>query len=123
MLYLKIYFKQFESILLFVRVTRERNFALHLESKEALIKYFFAHDHQNYARLLPLYLSTTQHTKTNHPELWQEFQRGKFCVSKSKVAFTAIAPDHALEQENRRLKVSGGIVGITQNNNALLRFS
>ena len=51
------YFKQFEKILLYIRATRERNFLLHIESTEELIKYFFAHDHLNYAHLLPLYLA------------------------------------------------------------------
>ena len=116
------YFKQFETILLYIRATRERNFLLHIESTEELIKYFFAHDHLNYARLLPLYLASMHDTKENYPDVWDEFLAGNFCVSKSLNAFTSIAPDHALEQENRRLKVNGGIIGITQNKSALARF-
>ena len=116
------YLKQFETILSYVRATRERNFLLHLETTEELIKYFFAHDHLNYARLLPLYLSCMQNAKLDHPEIWLEFMKGNFCVSKSLTPFTSIAPDHALEQENRSLKVKGGIVGITQNTNVLKRF-
>ena len=117
------YIKQYESILLYVRATRENNFTLHLESTERLIKYFFAHDHLNYARMLPQYLSCMKYTEKNHPTIWQELVDGKvFSVSKSQIPFTSIAPDHALEQENRRLKVNGGIVGITQNENALRRF-
>jgi len=52
------YIKQFETILQFVRSTRQRDILLHMQSLESLIKYFFAHDHLNYAHLLPLYLST-----------------------------------------------------------------
>ena len=52
--YILNYMKEFETILQFVRATRQRDLLLHLESTEALIKYFFAHDHQNYARLLPM---------------------------------------------------------------------
>ena len=98
------YLKQFETILSYVRATRERNFLLHLETTEELIKYSFAHDHLNYARLLPLYLSCMQNAKLDHPEIWLEFMKGNFCVSKSLTPFTSIAPDHALEQENRSLK-------------------
>ena len=61
-------------------------------------------------------------TKENYPDVWDEFIAGNFCVSKSLNAFTSIVPDHALEQENRRLKVNGGIIGITQNKSALARF-
>ena len=116
------YINQFETILLYVRATRERNFELHLEATHALIKYYFAHDHLNYARLLPVYLSCMQNTEKNHPDIWAEFLKGNFCVIKNEVPFTSIAPDDALEQENRRLKVHGGVIGITQNENALKCF-
>ena len=116
------YIKQFETILLYVRATRERNFELHLEATHALIKYYFAHDYLNYARLLPVYLSCMQNTEKNHPDVWAEFLKGNFCVIKNEAPFPSIAPDHALEQENRRLKVHGGVIGITQNENALKCF-
>jgi len=86
-----------------------------MQSLEALIKYFFAHDHLNYARMLPLYMSTMQETEKDHPEIWAEFVKGNFCVTKGVAGFTSIGPDHGIEQENRELKVVGGIVGITQN--------
>ena len=47
---------------------------------------------------------------------------GNFCVTKGLAAFISTAPDHAIEQENRELKVIGGIVGITQNEKALDKF-
>ena len=84
-----------------------------MESLESLTKYFFAHDHQNYARLLPLYITTMQETERQHPDLWAEFMKGNFCVTKGVAGFTSIAPDQGIEQENRTLEVIGGIVGIT----------
>ena len=36
--------------------------------------------------------------------------------------FTSIGPDHGIEQENRELKVVGGIVGITQNEKSLDKY-
>ena len=48
--------------------------------------------------------------------------KGNFCVTKCVAGFTAIAPDQGIEQENRTLKVIGGIVGITQNEKALVKF-
>ena len=44
------------------------------------------------------------------------------CVRKSEVSFTSIGVDHALEQENSRLKVFGGIRGITQKPATLMKF-
>ena len=120
--YILNYMKQFETILQFVRATRLRDLLLHLESTEALIKYFFAHDHQNYARLLPIYIATMQETQKKDPYIWEEFMQGNFCVTKGAVGFTSIAPDHGIEHENRKLKVTGGIVGITQNEKALDRY-
>ena len=37
---------------------------------------------------------------------------GGFCVGKSEVPFTSIGADHGIEQENRSIKVMGGIKGI-----------
>ena len=41
--------------------------------------------HLNYASLLPMYLATMQDVKANHPYLWNEFKKGNFCVTKSKL--------------------------------------
>ena len=56
------------------------------------------------------------------PYIWEEFMKGNFCVTKGAAGFTSIAPDHGIEHENRKLKVTGGIVGITQNEKALDRY-
>ena len=47
---------------------------------------------------------------------------GNFCVTKIVAGFTSNTPDQGIEQENRTLKVIGGIVRITQNENALANF-
>ena len=99
-IFLLNYVKQYETVLTFIRATRDRDINLHLKSLESLIKYFFAHDHLNYARLLPLYLSTMQKTKEGNPKLWKQFENGNFCVSKNPVRFTSIGPDHGIEHEH-----------------------
>jgi len=43
-------------------------------------------------------------------------------VTKGLAGFTTIASHHGIEQETRKLKVMGGIVGITQNEKALDKF-
>ena len=120
--FIRNYMNQFETILRFVRATRQRDLLLHMQSVESLIKYFFAHDHLNYARLLPLYILSMEQTEQQHPDIWAEFMNGNFCVTKGIAGFTSIGPDHGIEQENRELKVIGGIVGITQNEKSLDKY-
>ena len=50
---------------------------------------------------------------------WQAFQTGHFSVNKSSVPFSAIGADHAVEQQNRAMKVLGGIKGIANSQTAL----
>ena len=50
------------------------------------------------------------------------FSSGNWVVNKSKIAFCALGADHALEQVNQRMKVTGGIIGIRQNQTARTRF-
>ena len=45
------------------------------------------------------------------PVTWN-FLKQNFAVNKMTVAFSAIGADHAIEHENRAVKVLGGIKGI-----------
>ncbi|KAL9989134.1 hypothetical protein ACROYT_G003650 [Oculina patagonica] len=57
------------------------------------------------------------------PEIYEEFRKGYWAVNKNlDVPFCALGADHALEQINRSMKVSGGLVGITLNPNARNKF-
>ena len=57
------------------------------------------------------------------PELWEVFMNGEFCVKKTDIPFTSLGMDHAGEQVIKTLKSKGGgIKGITNNENARLRF-
>ena len=47
---------------------------------------------------------------------------GNFTVNKNPTPFCAIGVDYALEHINRIMKVTGGLVGITQNASARERF-
>ena len=60
--------------------------------------------------------------KDKAPTLWKKFSTGNWVVNKSHVASCAIGADHAFEQVNRWMKISGGIVGITLNQTARTRF-
>ena len=92
-------------------------------SLQMFTKYFFVHDRTNYARMIPLYLAEMQMLPESDPDIFEEFLKGDWVVNKnSQVPFCALGADHALEQVNRSMKVSGGLVGITLNPHARTKF-
>ena len=63
---------------------------------------------QNYARLIFA-------LKDTDSIIWNNFDKGRFCVNKSTVPHSAIGADHTIEHENRAMKVLWRIKGITNN--------
>ena len=63
----RIYMKLFESILLYIRATREQSWELHLYSLHKLCPAF---DMMNYARITPVYLSQMFDLKGNDQRTW-----------------------------------------------------
>ena len=119
----RCYMQMIMEMMQFVRAVRTGNWQLHLTSLELFTKYFFAHDRLNYARMIPLYLAEMKMLNESDPEIYEEFLEGNWVVNKNPdVPFCALGADHALEQINRSMKVSGGLVGITLNPNARTKF-
>ena len=52
---------------------------------------------------------------------WKYLEQN-YSVSRTSIPFVAIGSDHAMEQENKAMKVLGGITGLTQQPAALSRF-
>ena len=119
--FLKNYMNMCECLLLFIRSSRQGLWSLHLSLLNSLVKYFFAHDQINYARLTPLYIADMLQLKDTDRKTWNYLEQN-FSVGKSTIPFTSIGSDHAMEQDNKKMKVAGGIIGLTQNKNALNRF-
>ena len=115
--------KLYEVLLLFTRATRQSNWNLRLSSLELIIPYFFVHYLQNYSPLMPVYMAQMHALKESDPTIWQYSQDRDFSVNKSSCAFSAIGGDHGIEQENRSLKVLGGVKGMFLNKAALHGFS
>ena len=59
--------------------------------------------------------------KKNDEMSWQ-YLKDNFSINKTGIPFCSIGSDHALEQDNKLLKVNGWVVGLTQNPTALHRF-
>ena len=111
----------FESLLLFIRASRQSLWKLHLGSLNNFTKYFFAHDQLNYARLTQLYLATMAELERRDEVSWKYLEQN-YSISKTSIPLAAIGSGHAMEQENKAMKVLGGITGLTQQPAALSRF-
>ena len=116
------FMKVFELLLLFTRPTRQQLCELHLSTSHELVKYLFADDMCNYARMTPAYLSQMYEYEMKDSETWEFFMNGYFSVNKTSVPFTAIGADHAIEHENRPMKVLGGIKGIANDISKLDKY-
>ena len=112
------YMHMVQFVLLFIKAVRTADWDLHLSSLEAFTKYFFAYDKLNYARMIQLYLAEMKALNHTDPLMWEKFQNGNWVVKKTSIPFCAIGADHALEHLNCGMKVAGGLVGITLNENA-----
>ena len=102
--FLQNYMNMVEVLLLFTRASSQRLWELHLYSLNEMVNYFFAHDQINYARLSPVYLATMSQLQESDPDAWF-YLKENFAIAKSDIPFTAIGSDHAMEQENKVLKV------------------
>ena len=116
------YMDMFQRSQEFVYASRTQNWQLHLESCQKLSIDFHATDRIKYMRMFPYYIKTRLVLETEEPYIWQSLKEGQFSVVKSKLPFVGIGVDHAGEQENKVLKVSGGLRGIATNINARNRF-
>ena len=61
--------------------------------------------------------------KDDFPDVYEQFKEGKFMIQKTNREFSAIAIDQAHEQNNAIIKGDGGIIGITEHESALLRWT
>ena len=108
------YLEQVDCFLHLVMSCRSGDFQGYLVALEKTIKYFFAHNLLNYARLMPIHLAQLKALEKEDILTWEAFESGEFVVTKSDIPFTKVFTDQSLEQEIKVLKGQGGIVGITQ---------
>ena len=116
------YMNQVEVLLTCIAATRTCNWGLYLAKMEELLPYFHARDHYNYGRWGPLYVADLLELQHNDPETWVFLDGGNFAVTKQSTPFTAIDPDHCIEQEHKKMKIKGGFIGITGNVHALEKY-
>lgn len=106
----------------FVRSFREADFDLYIQCLGQLVPWMFALDHTNYARWLPIHIKDMVQLKEKVPSVFEAFKNGNFVVQKSAHVFSTMALDQAHEQMNELIKGDGGVIGITDNPSALIKW-
>lgn len=84
----------------------ERDFILYVEVLNSLMFPFFTLDYYNYSHCLSVHLRGMQSLP---PRVKAKFEK-YWVVNKTKKRFSAIPIDQCNEQENRKVKSSGGAV-------------
>ena len=109
-------------ILMFIRLQKERDFALYVQVLKSIMKYNFAFNH--YTRWLTINVGDLMKLELVCPNVYKEFCSGNFFVRKTIKPFSAIALDQAHEQcseqhmnmnrhmKNAIIKGVGGDVGL-----------
>ncbi|MES9884863.1 MAG: hypothetical protein ABW185_28795, partial [Sedimenticola sp.] len=107
-----------KGILVLLRAQRENKFDLYVEALESLVCFFFALDHYNYARWIPIHI---RDMKSLPAAIEDEFKK-HWVVSKTTNRFSYIPIDQVHEQENAKVKGNGGAIGLTEDQTALRRW-
>jgi len=95
---------------------------MYLDTLTELTPWFFALDHTDYARWIPVHLRDMAELSKMQPDIYSKFDNGHFIVQKTKRIFSAIPIDQAHKQNNACVKSDGGAVGFTENPSALRRW-
>ena len=104
-------------ILIFIRAHREKNFTLYVKVLEELTPLFFALDHVNYSRWMPVHI---RDMKSLPATVKKEFdEHSHWVLSKTSNTFSSMPFDQAHEQENKIVKGAGGAIGLLENPAAL----
>ena len=111
---------RYETLILFVQAHREKKFLLYVEVLEKLTPLFFALDHVNYSRWIPVHIRGMKFLPSAIRDQFET--QGHWVLSKTNNKFSAIPIDQAHEQENAFVKDSGGCIGLTENPAAFRRW-
>ena len=98
-------------MMLFVRVEREGEWALHLYAVSQILPYFFAAGHQHYARYGLYYLRSMEKLP---PDVEDRFMKGEQVRRHQRGLWNAIWSDMFIETTFMRYgKGPGGLIGVT----------
>ena len=83
---------------------------------------FFANDNTHYSQWGTIHLHDMLTLQETNPAIYEEFVNGNFVLHESCRNFSGVALDQAHEHNIGLVKSEGGIIGITENETALLRW-
>ena len=84
-----------------MRAHREQNFPLYVKTLKALVPWFFALDHHNYARWIPIHICAMENLPAS---ILAEFKdHGNLVVQKTTNRFSAMPVDQVHEQNNEHV--------------------
>ena len=106
-------------IFMFIWAHREQKLELMVTTLQKLVPRFFALDHQNYARWVPIFNRDLEGLPDS---IQEEFKKGHWTITRSNHHFSSLPIDQAHEQANKRVKGVGGIIGLTENRDMLERW-
>ena len=95
---------------------------LYVDALRKILPWMFSLDHTNYARWLSVHVRDMIALSTQNPAVFCEFMKGNFTVRKTKHTFSSMAMDQAHEQMNEKMKGTAGLIGLTENPDAMLRW-
>ena len=84
---------------------------------QKLAAYFFAIDHNSYARWLSVFIYDLDTLPVTNPNLYRVFRAGKFAVQSTCTGFSKIAFDQALKQNNKTIKATNGYINVVDQEN------
>ena len=108
---------------LFIKSVRIGDFDTFLECLKAILPWFFALDHTQYSRWMPVFIQDFSTLERDHNETYKIFRKGFFTVQKTNCVFSNMGIDQAHEQNGKILKIDGGVIGILDNPTALLKWA
>ena len=89
------------SIFLFIRANRERKINPMISALKEFVHLFFAFDHYNYARWIPLIF---QDLETLPKRVKAEFEMERFVINRNYHRSSSLPINHAHEQINKKIK-------------------
>ena len=86
-------------VLVYVRSLRDANYLFYVAFLVALTPWVFALDHTNYSRWVQIHIRDIMTLHERHPDIATQFAHGGFVEGNTKRPFSAIAIDHAHQQQ------------------------
>jgi hypothetical protein len=72
---------------------------------------------------MPVFVQDLSSLEMKQKETYEAFAKGYFTVRKTNRVFSNMGIDQAHEQNNKILKIDGGVIGILDNPTALLKWA